>query len=153
MYFWKLDQLKRQLTEQGLTEYQMCCYILIDVALSAFAVELMEYLPSGSHNVWTYVESVLNIVIPILGTILIFRANGGVSGIQFAARYFSIGLVVAIRFLVLLIPVMIVMMIYWSFTYETDDIPTSLIEVAVFSGWYALLYVYIAKHVRAVAQA
>lgn len=153
MYFWKLDSLKKQLAEQGLTEYQVYCYILVYVSLSAIAVELMRYLPAESHNVWTYVESALNIGIPILGSILIFRANGGASGSQFAARYFSIGLVVTIRFLVLLIPVTIAMGIYWFFTYEGVETSTSWMEVAVFSSWYALLYANIAKHVRTVAQA
>jgi uncharacterized membrane-anchored protein YitT (DUF2179 family) len=153
MYFWKLDSLKKQLVEQGLTQYQMYCYILVYVSLTAIVVELMKYLPPESHNVWTYAESVLNIVIPILGTILIFRANGGASGVQFAARYFSIGFVVTIRFLVLLVPVTIAMVIYWFFTYEGVETPTSFIEVAVFSAWYALLYADIARHVRAVARA
>lgn len=153
MYFWKLDALKKQLAEQGLTEYQVYCYILVYVSLSVIGMELMRYLPAESPNLWTYAESVLNIVIPILGSILIFRANGGTSGSQFAARYFSVGLVVTIRFLVLLIPVTIAMGIYWYFTYEGVETSTSFIDVAVFSAWYALLYANIVKHVRAVAQA
>lgn len=152
MYFWKLDALKKELIEQGLTEYQLYCYILVYVSLTAVSAELMGYLPAESPDVWTYAESVLNIVIPILGSIMIFRANGGVSGTQFAARYFSIGFVVTIRFLALLVPVTIVMGIYGFFTYEGVEAFTSFVEIAVFSGWYALLYANIARHVRAVAQ-
>lgn len=153
MYFWKLDALKTQLAGQGLTQHQIYCYILVYVALTAIGVELTNYFPSESPNVWTYAQSVLNVLIPVLGTILIFRANGGASGVQFAARYFSIGFVVTVRFLVFLVPVMIVMFIYWFVTYEGGETPTSLMEVAVFSAWYALLYAEIARHVRALARA
>jgi hypothetical protein len=90
----------------------------------------------------------------ILGTIMAFRANGGESGVQFAARYFSIGLVATIRFMILLIPIMIAMMIYWFTSYDMEnEIPTSGFEVAVLSIWYALLYAYIAKQIRHVAVA
>lgn len=154
MYFWRIELLKKQLIERGITESQHYCYILIYVALSAISVELMRYFPDELPNAWTYLGSIINAAIPIFGTMLIFRANGGVSGVQFAARYFSIGLVATIRFLVLLIPLMAVLMIYWFSSYDsTDEIPSGATEIVLFSTWYALLYAYIAKHVREIAQA
>jgi len=154
MYFWKIDLLKQQLATHGLTEKQLYYYILIYVALSAIGIEALGYIPVVSPNSWSYVQSIINIAIPILGTITAFRANGGDSGVQFVARYFSIGFVATIRFMVLLIPIMIAMMIYWFSSYDMEnDFPTTGIEIAVFSIWYALLYAYIAKHVRQVSMA
>ena len=154
MYFWKIDLLKQQLSTHGLTEKQLYYYILAYVALSAIGIEAIGYIPEVSPNSWSYVQSILNVTIPILGTIMAFRANGGESGVQFAGRYFSIGLVATIRFMVLLIPIMIAMMIYWFSSYGMEnEIPTTGIEVALFSIWDALLYAYIAKHVRQVAVA
>ena len=154
MYFWKIDLLKQQLSAHGLTEKQLYHYILVYVALSALGIEAIGYIPEVSPNSWSYVQSIINIAIPIFGTIMAFRANGGVTGVHFAARYFSIGLVATIRFMVLLIPIMIAMMIYWFSSYDMEnEIPTTGIEVALFSIWYALLYAYIAKHIRQVAVA
>jgi membrane protein YdbS with pleckstrin-like domain len=154
MYFWKIDLLKQQLSTQGLTEKQLYYYILIYVALSAIGVETLEYMPRTPPNSWSYVQSIISVAIPILGTIMAFRANRGESGVQFAARYFSIGLVATIRFMVLLIPIVIAMMVYWSSSYDPEsEIPTSGLEVVIFSAWYALVYAYIAKHIRQVAVA
>lgn len=151
MYFWKIAQLKKQLSSHGLTEKQVFYYILIDVAFTAIVLEVMGYFPpQESPDVWAYVGSVINVIIPIAGTILAFRANGGASGVQFPARYFSIGLVATLRFVVLLIPLMAVMMIYWFFVPEAEG---TGVEVALLSAWYILLYVYIARQVREVAVA
>ena len=154
MYFWKIDLLKKQLATRGLTEKQFYYYILIYIALSAIGMEMMMYFPQESPNTWDYISSIIYIAIPIFGTIMAFRANGGESGVQFPARYFSIGLVVTIRFMVILIPLMAVLMIYWFSSQDIENgIPTTGMEVALFSVWYALLYAYIAKYVREVAVA
>jgi hypothetical protein len=154
MYFWKIDLLKQQLSSHGLTEKQLYYYILIYIALATIGMEAMGYVPAVSPNSWSYVQSIINIAIPIAGTMLAFHANGGVSGNQFAARYFSIGLVATIRFTVLLIPVMIAMMIFLFSSSDMENaMPVTGIEVAIYSIWYALLYAYIAKQVRQVAAA
>ena len=154
MYFWKIDLLKQQLSSQGLTEKQLYYYILVNASLSAISMEVVAYFSETSPNSWSYFQSVIDIAIVILGTIMAFRANGGESGVQFAARYFSIGLVATIRFMILLIPIMIAMMIYWRSSYDMEnEIPTTGIEVAILSIWFALLYAYIAKQIRQVAAA
>ncbi|OGB21555.1 MAG: hypothetical protein A3I66_00280 [Burkholderiales bacterium RIFCSPLOWO2_02_FULL_57_36] len=154
MYLWKMKLLKKQLSDHGLTEKQLFSYIFIYIALSAIGIEAMGYIPHQPSNAWTYVGSIINVMIPIFGTIWIFRANGGESGTHFSARYFSIGLVATIRFMVLLVPLLAVLVIYWVFSHDLEsDIPTTGIEIALFTIWYAMLYVYIAKHVREVANA
>ena len=154
MYLWKMGLLKKQLSAQGLTEKQLFAYIFVYVAISAIGVEFIGYLPQTPANMWTYAGSVINVIIPTLGTILVFRANGGGSGAHFAARYFSIGLVAMVRFIALLIPLIIALVLYWVFAFDLEsDIPTTGVEVALFTGWYAMLYVYIAKNVREVANA
>ncbi len=154
MYFWKIDALKQELCSTGLSEKQLFYYILASVALNAVAVEVLTYLPTDAPNAWTYASSAIDIAIPILGTMLAFRANGGASGVQFAARYFSIGLVATLRFVALFVPLMIALIVYWFATADAaSEGGTGAFEVAVGSGWYAGVYLYIAKHVRAVAAA
>lgn len=156
MYFWKIKLLKQHLINNGLTEKQLFYYILIYAGLGALGVEMVGYFPNTEPDLWTYVSSAMNILIPILGTIAAFRENGGSSGIKFAERYFSIGLVVTLRFLVLLIPIICLMVGYWIFTNGLhNDTPetTSPLETIVISIWYAALYFYIAKHIGNVAKA
>jgi hypothetical protein len=144
MYFWNINKLKQQLIETGLTERQLFYYILIAVAFEAISYEMTTYLPYTEPNSWSYVESVFNILIPIIGSIAAFRANGGDSGIKFVERYFSIGFVVSIRFLILLIP--LIGLVDWP------DYPNS-IDVITFSSLYVAMYARIVKHIADVAKA
>ncbi|MHB8131665.1 MAG: hypothetical protein ACYDEX_22015 [Mobilitalea sp.] len=154
MYFWKIQLLKKQLIEQGLSEKHLFYYILIFVALAVLGTEIMGYLPYKAPNAWDYFLSFMNIAIPIIGTIFAYHFNGGGSGVKFAERYFSIGLVITIRFLVLLIPIMVVLMVYWFQMYDVQkEIPMSFPEAVLYCIWYAALYGYITKHIRQVAKA
>jgi len=154
MYFWKIKLLKQQLIEQGLSEKQLFYYILIYVALSFIVIEMAGYFPNETPNAWDYFQSSMNIAIPIIGTIFAFRANGGNEGVRFAERYFSISLVVAIRFSVLLFPIMAVLMTYWFFNCDVqNEFHSSQPEVVLFSIWDIALYGYITKHIRQVAKA
>jgi hypothetical protein len=156
MYFWKIKLLKQHLINNGLAEKQLFYYILIYEGLGALGVEIVGYFPNTEPDLWTYVSSAINILIPILGTIAAFRANGGSSGTKFAERYFSIGLVATLRFFVLLIPIVCLMAVYWIFTNRlNNDTPetTSPLETIVISIWYAALYFYMAKNIGDVATA
>ncbi len=156
MYFWKIKLLKQYLINNGLTEKQLFYYILIYAGLGALSVEMVGYIPDTEPDLWAYVSSAMNILIPILGTIAAFRANGGSSGTKFAERYFSIGLVVTLRFLVLLIPIVCLMAVYWIFTNGLNSNPSETrlpLETIVISVWYAALYLHIAKNIGDVATA
>ena len=153
MYFWEMHLLKKQLIEANLTEGQLFSYILVYVALSAIVVEAIPYFPFESLNIWNYVQSIANVVIAIIGTVWIFRANGGKSGHEFAARYFSVGFVATIRFLALLLPLMVVMIVIHISVYGTkEEVQKGITEFVLFSTWYVLLYVYIAKQLREIAE-
>ncbi len=159
MYFWKIDSLKKHLRENDLTEAQTFYYILLFVGLSAVGMELMPYFPIENPNSWNHIESVVNILIPTIGTIVAYRANGAAEGRQFAGKYFSISFVMAIRFLFYLIPAVIVLGVYYglSVDWSSPDVEqafdTGWFEVLLFSSWYAALYWRIVKHVRDAANA
>lgn len=154
MFFWKIDDLKRLIVERGLSEAQTFYYILLFVGLSAAGVELVAYFPAVTPNAWTYVQSCLNFLIPIIGTVAAYHANGGARGKAFAAKYFSIGFVMLIRFLVYFTPVMIVLFMYyalsidWSASDDEAAIPTGWFDVALLTVWSTALYARIAKHIR-----
>src|SRR5688572_24760682 len=104
MYFWKINDLKRLIVERGLSEAQAFYYLLLFVGLSAASIELITYFPATDPSAWNYLDSILNLVIPIAGTVAAYRANRGAAGKNFAAKYLSISFVISIRFLVYLIP-------------------------------------------------
>ncbi|MBI3731668.1 MAG: hypothetical protein HY254_25490 [Burkholderiales bacterium] len=153
MYFWKLDLLKKQLIAQGLTEAQMFSYMLVYVIFSAIAVELMAYFPHESVDGWTYLTTILNVLIPVVGTMMAFRANGGASGSQFLARYISISLISSIRYLVLVISMMVPLTIVAIVLQGAFDVFSGPVPDLLFATTYAFLYLYIVKHVREVAAA
>jgi hypothetical protein len=157
MYFWNITKLKQQLIENGLTEKQLLYYILIFIALSLIGIEIEGYFPYTEPNIWQYVGSALNVFIPIIGTTAAFRGNGGNAGIKFAERYFSISFVVSIRFLALSMPLMLLMMGYWSFAYglDGDKWPDSpdFFEVIIAFIFYVAMYARIVKHIADVAKA
>lgn len=154
MYFWKINDLKKLIVERGLSEAQIFYYVLLFVGLSAAGIEFMAYFPSEDPNAWTYVQSGLNFLIPVIGTVVAYHANRGAEGKAFAAKYFSISFVMAIRFFVYLIPVMVALLIYqgvsvdWSSFEDDAAFQTGWFEVVLLSAWYAALYVRIAKHIR-----
>jgi hypothetical protein len=154
MYFWKINELKKQIVVQGLSEAQIFRYILIYVALSAAAIEVVAYFPDTESNVWSYVESGVSFLIPVIGTIGAYYANGGARGNAFAAKYFSISFVMLVRFLVYLIPLIVVLAVYYGFIiYESspDDeqvMQTGWFEVVLMSSWLAAMYVRIGQHMR-----
>jgi len=159
MYFWKINELKKQIMEQGLSEAQVFYYILLFVGFSIVGVELVGYFPYEAPNGWSYLQSGLNFIIPIAGTIAAYHVNGGANGKTFAAKYFSISFVVLIRFLVYLIPFMVVLFIYygisidWSSLEDDEALQTEWFEVVLLAVWSAALYGAVVKHIRDVAKA
>jgi len=83
---------------------------------------------------------------------MVYRANGGEAGTQFSARYFSISLVAAFRFLPTLVPVIFLLVILQpAHDPISGQAASTGMEIVAFAIWYALLYAYIARNVRQVA--
>ncbi|MFZ6760721.1 hypothetical protein ACO0K9_26235 [Undibacterium sp. Ji50W] len=157
MYFWKIDALKRHLAHGSLSEKQMYGYMMAYLVFSATAVEMMRYLPEKEPNAWTYYGSMMNLLIPVVGTMMAFRANGGESGVQFLQRYMSISLVVTIRYMAMILMIglplaVLLIAIAILMTDFKNNFAGSPLEI-VSSCAYALLYFFIVKHIREVATA
>jgi hypothetical protein len=149
MYFWKIEQLKKHLLEQELTERQMFYYILLSFSSSGIIG-----LNSCSEpiNEWW---DVLALLFPLLGITAAFYANGGSIGNKFAERYFSISFVVSIRFTVLFFLLMLVVMNYWLFIYGVDsempEVSDSTVNIVVFTYGISI-YARTFEHIRDIAK-
>ncbi len=151
MYFWKIDKLKEEIKAGKLTEKDRFLYALIYIVFGAIGMETMMLLPLENGNIWDFAESIFNVFIVLIGTIFAFNANGSNDGTDFLGKYFSIGFVMAIRFLVYTIPLLIMLFVYYFFAFgEEEKIPTNAIEVIPFIIWYAALYWRICVHIRQV---
>ncbi len=161
MYVWNINALKKHLAEQGLSEAHTFYYVLLYVGLSALCTELVAYVPTENPNGWDYLDSTLSVLLPIAGTVYAFLANRGAQGRNFAAKYFSIGFVMLIRFLVYLIPVPFVVFGYYAVRSAwgadaagADDLAgTNAFEVLVGAALYVAYYLRVAKHIRDTAAA
>ncbi|MCK6261755.1 hypothetical protein KP803_00545 [Vibrio sp. ZSDE26] len=149
MYFWNIKALKKDIIGEKLTEKDRFIYAFIQFSVYTIA---FEYLLSGHvehSNDWNQFEAMANIAIVLIGTYLIYKANGGENGQDFLGRYFSIGFVVTIRFSVLLIPMVVLLTVYdIEFRSESDILTTSPLEVFMYILWTIFLYANIAKHMR-----
>jgi hypothetical protein len=54
-------------------------------------------MSQGTRNVWDVLGAVWSVLLAVLGSIYIYRQNGGAAGHHFLQRYLVVGLVVALR--------------------------------------------------------
>lgn len=157
VYFWNINALKKHIVDEGLSEAQIFYYILLFVALSAGAIEFAGYLPNEGPNWWDYLDSAQSVILTVIGTVIAYRANRGAEGKDFAARYFSIGFVMFVRFIVYLVPVYIALAVYYALTMDPsasgDSVETSWPEFMLSLLWTAAYYLRVAKHVGDTATA
>lgn len=148
MYFWNIESLKDEIKKGELKDDKVLPYILWTMSIYFLCARLLVYFPNESTNQWDYLQFALDFIITIAGTVYIYRKNGGAEGSNFASKYFSISFVVGFRFFIYLMLLMSLMFVYWSFTFdEQESFPTTPFEVFVFSMWYLVLYLRIAKHI------
>lgn len=151
MYFWNIENLKKDIAKGQFSEKDRFIYALIYVVLGAILMEGMILMPPEDTNLWDLVNSVGNVLIIFLGTIFAFQANGSSNGTDFLGKYFSIGFVMAIRFLVYAIPLLIFLFVYYFYAYgDKDKIPTNYIDVLPFLFWYGAMYWRMYVHIKQV---
>ena len=151
MYFWKVEKLKEDIQTNKLMEKDRFIYALIYIVLGAIAMEVLLLMPIEDGNIWDLINGVVNVLIVTLGTIYAFKANGANDGNDFLGKYFSIGFVVTIRFLVYAIPLFILLFAYYFYAFgEEEEIPTNYIDVIPFLVWYIAMYWRIYVHIKQV---
>ena len=157
MYFWKIESLKGELTQKGLSQNNLFKYIFIYVFLLNLLVEITGYIDlegMGPNNI-DYALSVVWMLFVSFGTYFCYTVNGGANGSNFAERYFSIGLVVFIRSLAILVVMMLIMfvMVFGVNSLEdADNLPTKWPDAVVWISWMTYLYSQTIYHINQVAK-
>jgi uncharacterized membrane protein len=147
MYFWNIKALKNDIKENNFKDKEAFPYILMTIGFYLVAIEMMTFDIYYLENIWDKILIVIDILVPIVGMIYAYKKNGGEDGVNFANNYFAISFVMTIKFLLYIIP-MIILLVFLG--YESTS--TTAIEVMVLTGVQILLYFYIVKHIKDVAR-
>ena len=150
MYFWRIEKLKTEMAARPLSEREVLPYLVVFVALSS----AVAYIPQTPQNLWDGLGAVWSVLLVALGTIYIYRQNGGANGQHFLQRYLAVGWVVAIRWLV-------VFVLAWVAFYGTLKAVKAVEADKESTHWYdflfgavlgAVIYWRTGHHVRDLAQ-
>jgi hypothetical protein len=147
------------LIRDGLSQRSLFIYIFINVLLAQFFVGIGFLFPSkGAIDAIDYIKPLIDLAIVGAGTYLGFCANGSGSGVQFAERYFSISLVVGLRFLPLLIPLALVTgfvvgIVNYAVGLHSVSSAVHFKSMASMRLWAVIMYWRIVTHINDVAKA
>lgn len=133
MYFWRIEKLKAELATRPLTDRETLPYLVYFVGWTTAA----SFIPATFTNVWDGLGAAWSVLLAVIGTLYIYRRNGGADGQYFLQRYFAIGWVVAIRWLVILVLAIVAFV----------GVLTALGSEAEDTTWYEFLFLAIAEAV------
>lgn len=163
MYLWNIKALKKNLSAQAQTEAQTFWYFFAVLTLETLFFHMASLFPGDEPiELWDYVEYVGAVIFTIGGTYVVYRANGGASGRHFLQRYFPLMWVLTIRFLVFMIPILIVAgFVMFSFSdalfgAEAEEAGFPVFSRAVLIAswiWFLVFYYRLVVHMRDVAKA
>ncbi len=143
MYFWRIEDLKKDLVARPLTDREVLPYLLIFVGITA----LVPIFPVASMNTWDYSASIWTFFLAIAGTLYAYQCNGAAAGNHFVQRYLSIGWVVAVRWGVVVMTGFVALL----FLVDTSSDQTSPIVALFWMIAEVVLYERMGHHIRFVA--
>lgn len=146
MYFWRIEARKADLAGQPLTDRQVLPYlVLYSVLMSA-----VSFIPFSELNTWNMAGALWSVLLAVVGTIYIYRRNGGEQGLHLLQRYLAIGWVVGIRWTAALLAIAVV---YFGVLEAVGEVPdnTTWPEFVLLAAAQAAWYWRIGHHIAEVA--
>jgi hypothetical protein len=147
MYFWRIEDLKDRMVSRPLSEREALPYLLVFVGLTA----LVGFFPNENLNWWDRLGTGYSVLLAVLGTIWIYRQNGGAEGHFFLQRYLAIGWVASIRWMAVLLALCIPFFLMLSL-YDIESEVTTWYDFVFLAIVETVLYWRIGAHVRNIAQ-
>jgi len=146
MYFINIKQLKQDIVNKEFTEKDRFIYMFIYIAIYAIIYELAFFENSTAPVMSDYISSIGTVIITVIGTYYLYRANGGNDGEDFLGRYFSITWVVSMRLLLLVIIFIgISIIINMNFIVDGDILDISSVLFGLLYGF--LIYYFSYGHI------
>jgi hypothetical protein len=159
MYFWRIGRLKDELGRGPLGQREAFAYVVATMLL---------YIVTGAPGLWNagpepttgwhWAAYVATVLLVGGGSYAAYRANGGRTGVDFAARYFALGWVLGIRLSVLMfLPVMLLFLAWvlaptfiWP-EWQVSDVASIRAAVVSVVAFEAAFYWRLVHHLGQVA--
>ncbi len=147
MYFWRIEALKADLAALPLTDRQVLPYlVLYSVLIAAVGI-----IPFGPSNNWDMIGGGWSVLLAIVGTIYVYRKNGGEHGLHLLQRYLAIGWVVGIRWAAALLLITVAYFGVLEVVSEVSE-DTTWLDFLVLAIAEGVLYWRIGHHIGDVAR-
>jgi hypothetical protein len=148
---WNTARLKEKLIDKSLSEGQAFIYFFA-ILLFDYSQFTFDYLGLNGQepNIWVKTNIIGALALTFFGVLYVFWCNGGTKGEQFFHRYFSLSVVVGIKFVILILGLPILVDI--ATNGEADNMFPWLGSVMIIS-LNILMFIFIGKHMKSVAHA
>jgi hypothetical protein len=147
MYFWRIERLKREMAICPLSESETLPYLIVYITCTT----IFSFVPYTFTNIWDTLSAIFSAFLAVVGTIYIYRQNGGVDGQYFLQRYFAISWVVTLRLLLIGTITIIIFSILLALANVSSE-ETTWYEFFFLSVFEVIFYQRIGHHVRDVAR-
>ena len=145
MYFIKYEPLKTLLRARSLGDREALPYLVLFAGLTA----LVGGLPAkDGFNIWDTTSVVLSVILAIAGVAYAYYQNGAGEGYDLIQKYVVLGWVVAVRFIIIAVPVAVALVALGDFMGLVSYDSTGWFDVAVIALFEAFLYQRIGRHIR-----
>ncbi|MCK5416444.1 hypothetical protein KAI92_03390 [Candidatus Parcubacteria bacterium] len=146
MYFFKINELKNDLIKAPLSESEVFKYLIASTIVFS-----LEITPFFENNIWDIYASIISGLIVVIGTIYIYRCNGGKFGKHFLQRYISLSWVLMIRLLLLILPITIIFFIILEIYSEIPE-NTTVYDAIFLNILYIIYFWLFGKHILQVSK-
>ncbi len=154
MYFINIKQLKQDIINRDFTEKDRYIYMFLYIMGCTFFWLLDNKNKMGPTVGFNVVDMSTTFVL-IIGTYFLYKAKGGSKGEDFIGRYFSIAWVIAIRWFVPYLILVISLWIIMSITFDNNSVICE-VSFRIFSFSYglymAIVYYYSYGHMTDVSK-
>jgi hypothetical protein len=154
MYLWKVDKLVDDFKSGEVTQKEQFKYMLLYTLLMTLGSDPILFIGS-SYNIYDTISIILKLAVTVWGVYYCYKVNSSQDNKDFIVRFMCIGLPVAIRFFVVIIPIFILGgVLEAEFSVEESDVEifeTTVSQVVVVTIVFASYYLYLAKKIRTVS--
>jgi len=148
MYFWKINELKKQLINSDLEAAESFKYLIANTVLLTVAT-----IPYGEANQFDTLNGFIAVFTAVLGIWIAYKVNGGKDGNHFVHRYLAIGLVTFVRFFILIVlPSIIAKLAFEGIFFGDIPATTTLSDVFFVSALETIYVVMLARNTSHVAK-
>lgn len=143
MYFIRYSPLKERLKNRSIADREALPYFILFCVLEAIAIALPR---SEYKNRWDYISTVVTLLITFWGVVYVYQRNGGRNGYDLIHKFVVLGWVVAVRFLISVVPIFIaVFALVWHYDFVAEE--TTFFNVVLFSVLEVIFYQRIGRHI------